>query len=55
MIKIDKEFVKDVLNFVKEMDAENDHEGKETYIHRGLRIALETGEYIGYEKDQNLR
>ena len=51
MIKIDKEFVRDVLNFVKMMDAITDFEGNELYIHRGLRIALETGEYTGQEKE----
>jgi len=49
MIEIDKEFLIDVLNFVKMMDAEKDFENNETYIHRGLRIALETGEYTDYE------
>ena len=50
LIQIDKEFARDVLNFVKEMDAENDHEGNETYIHKGLRLAVETGKYTGLEE-----
>lgn len=50
LVQIDKEFLRDVLNFVKEMDAEKDAKGKETYIHKGLRLAIETGKYTGYEK-----
>lgn len=49
MIEIDKNFAKDVLDFIKEVDAEKDSKDNETYIHRGMRIAIETGKYTGYE------
>ena len=49
MVEIDRNFLIDVLDFVDSMDGGYDFDGDETYIHRGLRIAIETGKYTGFE------
>jgi len=35
------ELLEEVLQFIKEMDAETDFEGNETYLHRRVREAIE--------------
>jgi len=45
------ELLEEVLQFIKEMDAERDFKGNETYLHKKVREAIEANAAYEHEAD----